>query len=206
MDIFAGRHDRPVGSSQSDNFTAFLQLIEDDCQSGQKPFIIADDGVSRFIADPAARDQSGLGEPAISYVTNGIALLNTRTTCLHAATAAAPASGEPFSSFCSIYAAIVQKLFNLPKVQGNSLDFLWSGERVGLAFDASELFIDAETNYQGSHPGAIGRAEIPGQFISDPSWQGVTGRSTSPTSQHIANLPLAMVRIEDLLAYCHANL
>ena len=196
VDIFAGRHDRPVGSSQSDNFTAFLQLIEDDCQSSQKPFIIADDGVSRFIADPAARDQSGLGEPAISYVTNGIALLNTRTTCLHAATAAAPASGEPFSSFCSIYAAIVQKLFNLPKVQGNSLDFLWSGERVGLAFDASELFIDAETNYQGSHPGAIGRAEIPGQFISDPSWQGVTGSIEFTNSQHIANLPLAVVRIK----------
>jgi serine/threonine protein kinase len=197
VDIFAGRHDRPVSSSQSDNFTAFLQLIEDDCHSGQKPFIIADDGVSRFIADPAARDQSGLGEPAISYVTNGIALMNTRTECLHAATAAAAqTSGEPFSSFCTIYAAIAQKQFNLPKVQGDGLDFLWTDERVGLAFDAAELFIDAENNYQGSHPDAIGRAEIPGQFISDPSWQGVTGVIDFTASQHIASLPLAVVRIK----------
>ena len=153
--------------------------------------------MSRFIADPAARDQSGLGEPAISYVTKGIALLKTRSECLHPATAAAAqASGEPFSSFCTVYAAIVQKLFKLPKMQRQGLDFLWTGERVGLAFDAADLFIDAENNYQGSHPGAIGRAEIPGQFISDPSWQGVTGQIDFTASQHIANLPLAIVRIK----------
>ncbi len=152
VDIYAGRHDLPpAGSSQLDDFSHFLQIIEDDCHSGNKPFIIADDGVSRFIADPAARDQSGLGEPAISYVTNGIAVLNTGSQCLHTATAA-QASGEPFSSFCTIYAAIVKKLFNLPKVQGYGLDFLWTGERVGLAFDAAGLFIDAEENYQSSHP------------------------------------------------------
>jgi hypothetical protein len=196
VDIYAGRHDRPSsGRSQLDDFSAYLRLIQDDCHSGDKPFIIADDGVSRFIADPAARDQSGLGEPAISYVTNGIALLNTGSQCLHTATAAAAqASGELFSSFCTTYAAIVKNLFNLPKVQRYGLDFLWTGERVGLAFDAADLFIDAEVNYQGSHPLAIGRAEIPGQFISDP-WVGVTGPIDFTSSQHIASLPLAVVRI-----------
>ena len=153
--------------------------------------------MSRFIADPAARDQSGLGELAISYVTNGIALLDTGSQCLHTATAAAAAArapGYPFSSFCTTYAAIVKKLFNLPKVQGYGLDFLWTGERVGLAFDAADLFIDAETNYQGSHPAAIGRADIPRQFISDPS-QGVDGLIGFTTDQHIASLQLAVVRI-----------
>jgi hypothetical protein len=196
VDIYAGRHDRPsAGSGQLDDFSAFLRIIEDDCHSGDKPFIIADDGVSRFIADPAARDQSGLGEPAISYVTNGIAVLNTGSRCLHTATAAtAQGSGELFSGFCTTYAAMVQKLFNLPKVQGDSLSFLWTGERVGLAFDAADLFIDAEENYESSHP-AIGRAEIPGQFISD-SWVGVTGQIDFTARQHIAaGLPLAVVRI-----------
>jgi serine/threonine-protein kinase len=192
VDIYAGRHDRPpVGNGQ---FSAFLQLIEDDCQ-GRKPFIIADDGVSRFIADPAQRDQLGLGEPEIAYVTEGITLLNKGGRCLHTATAA-QASGDPFRSFCTTYAAIVQKLFNLPKVQGLGLDFLWTGERVGLAFDAADLFIHAENNYLGSHPGPIGRAEIPGQFISDPSWPGVTGPIDFTTSQHSANLHLAIVRIK----------
>jgi serine/threonine protein kinase len=196
VDIYAGRHDRPTaGSGQLDDFSHFLQIIEDDCHSDNKPFVIADDGVSRFIADPAARDQSGLGEPVISYVTNGIAVLNTGSECLHPATAAAAqAAGEPFSSFCTIYAGIVQKLFNLRKAQGNALDFLWTGERVGLAFDAAELFIDAEENYQSSHP-AIGRAEIPGQFMSD-TWQGVTGQIDFTSSRHIADLPLAIVRIK----------
>ena len=195
VDIYAGRHDRPpVGSSQLDDFSKFLRIIEDDCHTGQKPFIIADDGVSRFIADPNARDQPGLGEPAISYVTNGIQLLDTGSKCLHTATAAAAqAPGELFSSFCTTYAAIVKKLFNLPKVQGQGLDFLWTGERVGLAFDAAYLFLDAEENYQSSHT-AIGRAEIPGQFVSD-TWVGVTGPIDFTASQHIANLPLAVVRI-----------
>ena len=193
--IYAGRHDRPpAGSSQLDDFSKFLRIIEDDCHSGQKPFIIADDGVSRFIADPAARDQPELGEPAISYVTNGIQLLDTGSKCLHTATAAAAqAPGELFSSFCTTYAAIVKKLFNLPKVQRQGLDFLWTGERVGLAFDAADLFLDAEENYQSSHT-AIGRAEIPGQFISD-TWVGVTGPIDFTASQHIASLPLAVVRI-----------
>ena len=162
--------------------------------------------MSRFIADPAARDQSGLGEPAISYVTNGIALLDTGSQCLHTATAAAAlGSGELFGSFCTTYAAMVKKLFNLPKVQGQGLDFLWTGKRVGLAFDAADLFIDAESNYQVSHPVAIGRAEIPGQFIGDPSRQGVTGPIDFTASQHIASLPLAVVH-QDLLAHGHANL
>jgi hypothetical protein len=193
VDIYAGRHDRPpTGSSQLDDFSAFLRIIEDDCHTGHKPFIIADDGVSRFIADPAQRDQSGLGEPAISYVTKGIKLLNTGTECLHTGTAAAAAqaSQEPFKSFCPTYAAIVEKLFSLPKVQGQGINFLWTGERVGLAYDAAELFIDAENNYQGSHP-AIDRAEIPGQFIAD-SYQGVTGLIGFTASQHIASLPLAI--------------
>ena len=193
--IYAGRHDRPpAGSSQLDDFSKFLRIIEDDCHTGQKPFIIADDGVSRFIADPAARDQPGLGEPAISYVTNGIQLLDTGSKCLHTATAAAAqAPGELFSSFCTTYAAIVKKLFNLQKVQGQGLDFLWTGERVGLAFDAADLFLDAEENYQSSHT-AIGRAEIPGQFVTD-TWVGVTGPIDFTASQHIASLPLAVVRI-----------
>jgi hypothetical protein len=76
------------------------------------------------------------------------------------------------------------------------LDFLWTGERVGLAFDAADLFIDAEENYLGSHPDAIGRAGIPGQFISDPSWPGVTGLIGFTTSQHSANLRLAIVRMK----------
>jgi Protein kinase domain len=197
VDIYAGRHDRPsAGSSQLDDFSAFLRIIQDDCPSDQQPFIIADDGVSRFIADPAARDQPGLGEPAISYVTNGIELLDTRSKCLNTATAAtAQGSGELFSSFCTTYAGIVKKLFNLPNVQKNGLDFLWTGERVGLAFDAAELFLDAEDNYEVSHPVAIGRAEIPDQFIND-SWQGVTGLIDFTARQHIANLPLAVVHIK----------
>jgi hypothetical protein len=197
VDIYAGRHDLPpTGNSKNDSFSTFLRIIDEDCRAGHKPFIIADDGVSRFIADPAQRDQSGLAEPAISYVTKGIALMNTGSACLHPGTAAAAAQAapEPLNSFCPAYATIAEKLFNLPTVQGQALNFLWTGERVGLAYDAAQLFIDAETHYQASHRTTIARVGIPGRFIAD-SYQGVTGLIGFTAKQHIASLPLAIVRI-----------
>ena len=172
VDIYAGRHDRPpAGSSQLDDFSEFLRIIEDDCPTGQKPFIIADDGVSRFIADPAARDQSGLGNLRSRMSPTASQLLDTGSECLHTATAAAAqAPGELFSSFCTTYAAIVKKLFNLPKVQGQGLDFLWTGERVGLAFDAADLFLDAESNYQSSHTARSAAPRSPASSSATHGW------------------------------------
>jgi hypothetical protein len=147
VDIYDGRHDRPLASrSKFDDFTLFLRTIADDCQPSQQPFVIADDGVTRFIADPAVRNQLGLGNLVVSYVTKGIAIMRTRGACLRTATAGNVPGNQ--QQFCQEYATIASELRALPRIQGQGVDLRWTGERVGLAYDAAMVFIHAEQNYE----------------------------------------------------------
>jgi hypothetical protein len=207
VDIYAGRHDQPLASkNQHDDFTIFLRTIAD-CASDQQPFIIADDGVTRFIADPAARTQLDLGNGAstqhgpgglvISYVTKGIAIMDTRNDCLSMATTEDVPSYQ--YRFCKAYASIASQLLALPKVQGQGLDLLWTGERVGLAYDVGMLFIQAVQNYEKDNSAPLTAADVPQQFESS-TYHGVTGSvsftSTSHTGADIqGGMPLTIVRI-----------
>jgi ABC-type branched-subunit amino acid transport system substrate-binding protein len=198
VDIYDGRHDRPLAStSQFDDFTLFLRTIAGDCPSNQQPFIIADDGVTRFIADPAARNQLGLGNLVISYVTKGIAIMRTRGDCLRAATAGSVPVGQ--QQFCEEYATIASQLRALPKIQGQGVDLLWTGERVGLAYDAAMVFIHAEQNYEKDHSAQLPAAAVPREIESFP-YQGVTGSADFTGTAHLGasmpgGMPLTIVRI-----------
>jgi hypothetical protein len=198
VDIYAGRHDRPLASkNQFDDFTLFLRTIADDCAPSQQPFIIADDGVTRFIADPAARTQLGLGNVVISYVTKGIAIMRTRQDCLAAATAAEVPSYQ--QEFCQEYASIASQLLALPKVDGQGLDLLWTGERVGLAYDAGMLFIQAVQNFEKDSGAPVRPADVPAEFESS-VYHGVTGSVDFTSTSHTGadtpdGMPLTIVRI-----------
>ncbi|MGD0066479.1 MAG: hypothetical protein ABSB76_23920 [Streptosporangiaceae bacterium] len=208
VDIYAGRHDRALASKNKyDDFTLFLRAIADHCAPDQQPFIIADDGVTRFIADPAARTQLGLGNVAstrhgpgglvISYVTKGIAIMDTRKDCLSMATIEDVPSYQ--YQFCKEYASIASQLLALPKVQGQGLDLLWTGERVGLAYDAGMLFIQAVQNYEEDNSAPLTAADVPQQFESSP-YHGVTGSVSFTSTSHIGTdiqggMPLTVVRI-----------
>jgi hypothetical protein len=198
VDIYDGRHDRPLASkSQFDDFTLFLRTIADDCQSNQQPFIIADDGVTRFIADPAARNQLGLGNLVVSYVTKGIAIMRTREDCLRTATAGTVPGNQ--QQFCQEYATIASQLRALPKIQGQGVDLLWTGERVGLAYDAAMVFVHAEQNYEKDNGVPLPAADVPDEIESSP-YQGVTGSVDFTGTSHIGadmpgGMPLTIVRI-----------
>lgn len=198
VDIYAGRHDRPLASkSQFDDFTLFLRIIADNCQSNQKPFIIADDGVTRFIADPAARTQLGLGDMVISYVTKGIAIMRTGKDCLSTATAR-DVPGYQYQ-FCKEYASIASQLLALPKVRGHGVDLLWTGERVGLAYDVGMIFIHAVQNYETDNSAPFTAADVPREFENFP-YYGVTGSVSFTGTSHIGadmqgGMKLTIVRI-----------
>ena len=196
VDIYAGRHDRPLAAqSQNDDFTQFLQTIES-CPATAKPFIIADDGVSRFVADPAARAEP-LGDVSVSYVTKGVAIMQTGAKCLNAATDIQVPPQQRL--FCQAYATIVSQLLSQPGLRGHQFT-LWTGDRVGLAYDAARLFLEAVRHYQdqdGSKP--ITRTQIPGQFESG-TYSGVTGTVSFTATSHTGadtpqGMPLAVVRI-----------
>jgi hypothetical protein len=191
--VYAGRHDLPQGSTFN-TFATFLRTIGKDCPLARdRPFVIADDGVSRFIADPAARVQPGMGQESVSYVTKAIAVMQTRGKCLNQV-AAATVPGA-LGDFCQAYAGIVTGLrhaLGAPRVP-----FLWTGDRVGLAYDAAELFITAAQTQSGQ---LITRAQIPAAFESQP-YPGVTGTLDFTATSRIGSntpggMPMAIVRIE----------
>src|SRR6266699_840606 len=51
----------------------------------------------------------------------------------------------------TITSQLGNSLSGLPEQQGQEMTFLWTGERVGLAYDAARLFFQAELNYEGSN-------------------------------------------------------
>jgi hypothetical protein len=188
VDIYAGRHDKPVTGVPYDNdFSGFLSYIAESCK-GPQPFIIADDGVTRFVADPAARVNSTSYDLTISYVTKGIAILRSGTACLHEQTAK-NYSGGRFGVLCRTYASIVATL----RADVKGLNFLWTGERVGLAYDAANLFLTAV-----GRGGPLTRAQIPRQFRLDGEVQGVTGSEDFAVSDigDDSGMPMAIVRLD----------
>jgi hypothetical protein len=195
VDIFAGRHDHPLAKKdQFDNFTLFLRTIAE-CPPSQQPFIIADDGVTRFIADPAARNRLGRNL-VVSYVTKGIGIMRTRGECLQIATDEDVPAG--MLQFCHEYATIATQLRALPKIEGQGVDPQWTGERVGLAYDAAMVFIQAEQNYEKGHSAPLPAAGVPREIEGAP-YYGVTG-SVDFARSHMGvdkrgGMPLTIVRI-----------
>lgn len=190
--VYAGRHDLEPGSTFN-TFANFLRTIDRDCPLAEdRPFVIADDGVSRFIADPAARVQPGMSQESISYVTKAIAVMNTRDECLTPASAAEVPGA--LGDFCRAYAGIVA---HLRQELGRSVPFLWTGDRVGLAYDAANLFIQAAVTQSGQ---LITRAQIPAAFERQP-YAGVAGKVDFTANSHTGSdtpngMPMAIVRVE----------
>ena len=199
VDIYAGRHDEAPGSKPSygNEFTQFLSYVGQSCQEANQPFIIGDDGVTRFVADPAQRTDGSpatgysdsSGKPLwISYVTKGIAILQTDAACLNGASAASY-HGPVRSLFCETYAGIVKDL----RQHVPGLQFLWTGERVGLAYDAANLFLTA-----ANRVGQLSRKNVAAQLAEDGPISGVTGTADFTKSPIASSqgMPLAIVRLD----------
>jgi hypothetical protein len=139
--VYAGRHDQG-------DFSQFLDQMRtcrgEKVVTGRLPFVIADDGITRFVADPDKRDPK-YRDIEVSYVTKGIDVLRTGTSCVTAKGAhAAPAS---LADLCPDYAALVNGT-------GWYARPLWMGERVVLAYEAAQLFLAAVRNVPPSQAAA----------------------------------------------------
>lgn len=208
--IFAGRHDRPLTTaSANDDFTTFLTRMAK-CASTVNnkeympldrgnPFIIADDGVTRFVADTADRTALPQVPMPISYVSKGIKILSTGTNCLSPGPKTADFSGL-MSTFCSGYAEIATQMTRNVAVGKQHPKLLWTGERVGLAYDAAQMFLQAADTAWDNNV-LLTRAAVPGAFKApDASANLVTGSVdfTKPPYTGVdspTGMPLAVLRI-----------
>jgi hypothetical protein len=204
VDIYAGRHDLPLDAaspSKNDDFTQFLDTVLGCASQGKAegmqhnmPFVIADDGVSRFIADPADRSKLASGATTISYVTKGINMLGTGMTCLSKTSAQREYTQPPLSDFCYQYAQIATAL------RARGVPLLWTGERVGLGYDAAQLFLQAALQYY--RKGQVLTYQQVAHAFEAPAtpFSLVTGSVDFARAPHVGidkpqGMPLAVVRI-----------
>ncbi len=195
--VYAGRHDRPAGKDAIDDFSLFLTSIAGRCR-GDLPFIVADDGITRFVADPGRRLRSDYQGIEISYVSKGIDVLETGNACVSPAAAGArrPLT-PPMRTFCEAYLSVARDLR-----RDLGITLLWTGERAGLAYDAAEMFLQAAADIRDTHEAPPGAPPARGRIrttLETTPYTGITGtfdyrRSHIPADTP-GRRPLAVVRI-----------
>ncbi|MBW8484722.1 hypothetical protein [Actinomadura parmotrematis] len=186
--VYAGRHDVPAGAT-GDDFSAFLREMK--ACGGRQPFIIAADAVTRFVADPARSGIGQYGGLSVSYVSKGLAILETGRACVTGG--GVPRGHDPgLATFCTAYRALAGDLAKA------GVRLLWTGERAGLAYDAAGVLLRAvpPTAPAGDRRAAL-RAIA--KAIETHPFTGVTGpldytRSHFP-DQAARRDPMAVVRI-----------
>ncbi|MBV9314972.1 MAG: hypothetical protein JO100_14865 [Pseudonocardia sp.] len=193
--FYAGRHE---------DFGEFLKEVTSGCYGQLKLTIIADDAVSRFVADDQLRSDTQLPDVAVNYISKASPVVLSGQPCLDGTLPASTSGGTTLKTFCDTYNGVYK---DLRKQLPNGISLLWVGERVGVAYDTAGMLLDAAVrNYRRTEPAVYSpnRLAIIQELTSADSTNGfytffgVTG-PTSFSQLHISeNKALAILLIEDI--------
>ncbi|SFE89447.1 hypothetical protein SAMN05421541_104289 [Actinoplanes philippinensis] len=174
-------------------YAGFLQAIKEDCAVETLPRIVADDAITRMVAQPAFRQQSYVAEMDLDYVALGSLVVLAGRSCPQQRTPAAPLAGKSrLVEFCAGY-------FDLIHDESSQLfDKKWAvpsypGERVGVAYDTADLVITAARQ---AGPAPWNRAWL-AQLFRDREFAhvGASGRISFADSRVGANRNIAILRL-----------
>ncbi|WP_163507291.1 hypothetical protein [Fodinicola acaciae] len=191
--FFAGR---------DDDFGDFIRTVTRGCyRRDQLPLILGDDAVSRFVEHEQDRTQDALAGVPVSYVTLASLAVLSGPSCVNGMPLPADGGGTPLAAFCAGYHTLRQELAR--ELTGKDAPSLpWPGERIGQAYDASGLFVDAVTEMQRRgrrsgqpyepNPGALA------QQLRETVFLGATGTIDFGRSRSGDNRNIAILRLADL--------
>lgn len=189
--FYAGRHD---------DFGQFLRDVVTSCDDpDERPRIVADDAVSRFVADERQRDHDAFAGVTVHYVSKGSLVVLAGERCLQGDPPDALGGGSTLDTFCAGYHRLYRDL------SGSLQDkpaLLWPGERVGAAYDAAGLFLAAvrQNRTRRDEPArdfVPARAAVVQEF-RELEFAGVTGRVNFARSRVADDNNLAILRISDI--------
>ncbi|MEV4283100.1 hypothetical protein [Actinoplanes xinjiangensis] len=174
-------------------YSRFLQEIKQDCAVETLPRIVADDAVTRLVAQPAFRQQSFVTQMDLDYVALGSLVVLAGRSCPEQRIPAAPlATKSRLVEFCAGYFDLIHddrsqlfgKAWAVPS---------YPGERVGVAYDTANLVITA-ARQAGSSP--WNRAWL-AQLFRDREFAhvGASGRITFADSRVGADRNIAVLRL-----------
>ncbi|MGY1497486.1 hypothetical protein ACW4TU_12965 [Streptomyces sp. QTS52] len=188
-------------AGREDDFGDFLTGVA--CYNrDQLPRIIADDSVSRFIAQAKNRRNPKLAGLSVSYVGMGSLVTLAGPPCLKEGTPAPlVGGGSPLNTFCAGYSDLHK---GLAKTMGKhrAPALLWPAELSGLAYDGAGLFVEAiEQMRRRLHPpqGTFrpDRGAVAQQF-REMTFKGATGAITFSRSRIGDDRNLAILRLDNV--------
>jgi hypothetical protein len=205
-------------------FTDFLNHVLDTCPATAKPTIVGDDAVTRFIAQGESRRSDSFAGVSLGYVSLANRIVLAGSSCVSQGRPAAgndPDDERPLNIFCAGLQGLYSPRDDRPaawKAFGAELashdgNRRWTGERVGIAYDAAGLYVTAAIhNKRRVVPEADGlapnRATIAQEFRelncsslqSADCFKGVSGQIDFRASRDGGNRPLAILTINDITA------
>ncbi|MET7731886.1 hypothetical protein ABZT02_11015 [Streptomyces sp. NPDC005402] len=187
-------------AGREDDFGDFLTGAAS-CYNGKLlPRIIADDSVSRFIAQEKNRRQTKLAGLAVSYVGMGSLVTLAGPECLAGKPAPLVGGGTPLNAFCAGYSDLHKGLAETLKGD-EAPALLWPAELSGLAYDGAGLFVEAidQMRRRLKHEGSVrpDRGAVAQQF-REMTFRGATGAISFATSRIGDNRNLAILEIDNV--------
>ncbi|MEV6348664.1 hypothetical protein [Actinoplanes sp. NPDC051851] len=124
-------------------YASFLRTIKEDCAVGELPLIVADDAITRMVAQPAFRQQSYVAGMDLDYVALGSLVVLAGNSCTHQRTPAPPLDHKSrLIEFCAGYYDLIHDTSS--ELSGEEWGVpAYPAERTGVAYDAADLVITA---------------------------------------------------------------
>lgn len=203
-------------------FSEFLDHVLSTCPAAARPTVIGDDAITRFIAEGRSGHSAHFAGVPLSYVSLANRIVLAGRTCV---AEGSPAQGSDpdtdwqLDNFCAGLHGLYRSGSDRPaawKAFGAELaeddgTRRWTGERVGVAYDAAGLFVFATIQnldrvISVTDPPGPNRAAVAQEFreldCSDTRhvhcYKGVSGRIDFRAGRDGSNRPLAILTIHDL--------
>ncbi|SDJ86212.1 hypothetical protein SAMN04488074_103392 [Lentzea albidocapillata subsp. violacea] len=179
MAFFAGREE---------DFGEFLRAVGRDCYDKSRlPRIVADDAIIRFIAQKASRTHDSLAGMRVSYVSMAGLIVLAGKDCVQGKPDPTKVrGGQPLDAFCAGYSRLAKEIQETPLAPEDKPAKPWPGEHMGVAYDATGLFLDAVRNAQkrlGNQPGRTPQRGAIGGELRELNSHGATGRTDFAASR-----------------------
>lgn len=197
MVFFAGREE---------NFAEFLRAIGRGCPDrARMPRVVADDAIIRFVAQKDSREQAALAGMRLSYVSMAGLIVLAGKSCVEGEPDQAKVpGGQPLDVFCRGYNTLAEQIQGNPELPEKDRPAKpWPGEHLGVAYDATGLFLDAVRKAQtrpGTQPGREPHRAAVGAEFRELNSYGATGRtnfSASRVGEHRNFMILEIADIHD---------
>ncbi|WP_157367704.1 hypothetical protein [Alloactinosynnema sp. L-07] len=158
IDVTCGPDQVAFYAGREDGIATLLTAVGQKCREN-RPSVVGDDAVSRFVAQPSLRQVNELNAIPLSYVSMGSRTVLAGSSC---GTSSTPASTpeHTLNEFCKGYTGQLAAGGTKPSVP-------WPAERIGVAYDAVSLYQAAVARYRSrrGNSDALPQRPIPDRAV-----------------------------------------